>query len=57
LTGGIKRIVARQLKAQLHDGGEIALLDAPVEWPFSRRHLLRASCATDGDHCFRVAIA
>ena len=44
MSAGIKRIDARQLKAQLHDGGEIALLDAREEWPFSRRHLLLASC-------------
>ena len=40
----IKRIDARELKAQLHDGGEIALLDAREEGPFGRRHLLLASC-------------
>jgi len=39
-----RRIDARGLKAQLHDGGEIALLDAREEGPFSRRHLLMASC-------------
>ena len=41
---GTKRIDPRGLKAQLHDGGEIALLDAREEGPFSRRHLLLASC-------------
>ena len=41
---GTKRIDPRGLKAQLHDGGEIALLDAREEGPFSRRHLLMASC-------------
>jgi rhodanese-related sulfurtransferase len=40
----IKRIDARTLKAQLHDGGELALLDAREELPFGRRHLLMASC-------------
>ena len=40
----IKRIDARALKAQLHDGGELALLDAREEWPFGKRHLLMASC-------------
>src|ERR1700742_5261712 len=40
----IKRIDARALKAQLHDGGELALLDAREEQPFGRRHLLMASC-------------
>lgn len=40
----IKRIDARALKAQLHDGGELALLDAREELPFGKRHLLMASC-------------
>jgi rhodanese-related sulfurtransferase len=40
----IKRIDARALKAWLHDGGELALLDAREELPFGRRHLLMASC-------------
>jgi rhodanese-related sulfurtransferase len=40
----INRIAARALKAQLHDGGELALLDAREELPFGRRHLLMASC-------------
>jgi rhodanese-related sulfurtransferase len=40
----IKRIDARALKAQLHDGGELALLDAREELPFGKRHLLLASC-------------
>jgi rhodanese-related sulfurtransferase len=35
---------AAELKAQLHDGGEIALLDAREEWTFGKRHLLLASC-------------
>ena len=35
---------AQNLKAWLHDGGEIALLDAREEWTFSKRHLLLASC-------------
>jgi len=48
LTEGTKRIDARGLKAQLHDGGEIALLDAREELPFSRRHLLMASCVPLG---------
>jgi len=41
---GTKPINAHGLKTQLHDGGEIALLDAREEGPFSRRHLLMASC-------------
>jgi rhodanese-related sulfurtransferase len=44
LSDGIKRIDARGLKAQLHDKGEIALLDAREEGVFNRRHLLMASC-------------
>ncbi|HEX3953236.1 MAG TPA: rhodanese-like domain-containing protein [Stellaceae bacterium] len=40
----IGRIDAPQLKAQLHDGGEIALLDAREEGVFWHRHLLMASC-------------
>jgi rhodanese-related sulfurtransferase len=40
----IKCIDARALKAQLHDGGELTLLDAREELPFGRRHLLMASC-------------
>jgi rhodanese-related sulfurtransferase len=44
LTDEIRHIDARQLKAQLHDGGEIALIDAREEGVFERRHLLLASC-------------
>ena len=40
----IKRVGARELKAQLHDGSEIALLDAREEGVFNQRHLLMASC-------------
>src|SRR5580704_8407838 len=43
-----KRIDARALKAQLNDGGELALLDAREELPFGRRHLLMASCVPLG---------
>ncbi|MGH7098916.1 MAG: rhodanese-like domain-containing protein, partial [Stellaceae bacterium] len=39
----IRHIDARNLKAQLHDGGEIALLDAREEGVFGRSHLLMAS--------------
>jgi 3-mercaptopyruvate sulfurtransferase SseA len=39
----IKRVGARELKAQLHDGGEIALLDSREEGVFNHRHLLTAS--------------
>src|ERR1700682_1637749 len=44
----IKRIDAAELKAQLHDGGELALLDAREELPFGKRHLLMASCVPLG---------
>src|SRR3974390_1253077 len=41
---GVKRITAQELKAELHDGGELALLDAREELPFGRRHHLMATC-------------
>ena len=44
MANDVKRIGARDLKAQLHDGGEIALLDSREEGVFGRRHLLLASC-------------
>ena len=44
MSGQVTRIDAKALKARLHDGGEIALLDAREELPFGRRHLLMASC-------------
>ncbi|MPZ47334.1 MAG: thiosulfate sulfurtransferase [Betaproteobacteria bacterium] len=40
----IGTIDAARLKAALHDGGEIALLDARDEVPFDARHLLMAAC-------------
>lgn len=40
----IKTIDAAGLKAALHDGKEIALLDAREEVPFDARHLLLAAC-------------
>ena len=40
----VGHVTARQLKRQLHDGGEIALLDAREEGVFHARHLLLASC-------------
>jgi len=48
MGGGVKRVSAQDLKAQLHDGGEIALLDAREEWTFGKRHLLMASCVPLG---------
>ena len=44
MSDEIRRVSARQLKAYLHDGGEIALLDAREEGVFARRHLLMAAC-------------
>jgi rhodanese-related sulfurtransferase len=44
MTGDVKRLGAAELKRQLHDGGEIALLDAREEGVFHARHLLLASC-------------
>ncbi|MCG8545877.1 MAG: thiosulfate sulfurtransferase [Alphaproteobacteria bacterium] len=44
----IRRIGAADLKAQLHDGGEIALLDPREEVPFDARHLLMAACVPLG---------
>src|SRR4051795_12777582 len=44
MDGDIGHLSAGQLKAQLHDGGEIALLDAREEGVFQARHLLLASC-------------
>jgi hypothetical protein len=40
LSDGTKRIDARGLKAQLHDGGEIALLDAREERAATRMSAL-----------------
>src|SRR5258707_2729848 len=44
MADGIKGITGRELKERLHDGDEIALLDAREEGVFARRHLLMASC-------------
>jgi rhodanese-related sulfurtransferase len=48
MSDGVKRVSAQDLKAQLHDGGEIALLDTREEWTFGKRHLLMASCVPFG---------
>jgi hypothetical protein len=42
MSGSIKHIGARALKAALHDELEIALLDAREEQPFGKRHILMA---------------
>ena len=44
MTSFARTIDAAGLKAALHDGGEIALLDAREEVPFDARHLLMAAC-------------
>ena len=44
MNGNVPTIDAAGLKSALHDGGEIALLDAREEVPFDARHLLMASC-------------
>ena len=44
MSGSIKRIDARALKAALHDSLEIALLDAREELAFGERHILIAAC-------------
>ena len=48
MTHPIPQIDAKTLKAQLHDGGEIALLDAREEVPYDARHILMASCVPLG---------
>ena len=48
MNNGIRRIGAADLKAQLHDGEEIALLDPREEVPFDARHLLMAACVPLG---------
>lgn len=44
MSQSVKSITAAALKAALHDGQEIALLDAREEVPFDARHLLMAAC-------------
>lgn len=44
MSNAIQVITATELKAALHDGREIALLDAREEVPFDARHLLMAAC-------------
>lgn len=48
MSTNVRRISTEQLKAQLHDGGEIALLDPREEVPFDARHLLMAACVPFG---------
>lgn len=44
MTSFVNSIIATALKAALHDGAEIAVLDAREEVPYDARHLLMASC-------------
>ena len=44
MTNAMRMIDTPALKAALHDGKEIALLDAREEVPYSCRHLLMAAC-------------
>jgi rhodanese-related sulfurtransferase len=44
MSGSIDRISAQALKVALHDGLEIALLDAREELTFGERHILMAAC-------------
>jgi rhodanese-related sulfurtransferase len=44
MSQAIRTITARNLKSHLHDGREIALLDAREEVPFDASHLLMAAC-------------
>ena len=44
----VQQIDAATLKARLHDGAEIALLDAREEVPFDTSHILMAACVPLG---------
>jgi rhodanese-related sulfurtransferase len=44
MVAGPNGITATELRARLHDGGEIAIVDAREEGSFHERHLLMASC-------------
>lgn len=48
MSNTIRSMDAAALKAALHDGHEIALLDAREEVPYSYRHLLMAACVPLG---------
>lgn len=48
MAESIRSISASDLKAALHDGREIALLDAREEVPYHERHLLMAACVPLG---------
>ena len=44
MSSSVKSIDALSLKAALHDGDEVALLDAREELTFGERHILMESC-------------
>jgi rhodanese-related sulfurtransferase len=44
MATAVGNITAERLRARLHDGGEIAIVDAREEGSFHERHLLMASC-------------
>ena len=44
----MQMMTVAELKAALHDGEEVALLDAREEVPFDARHILMASCVPFG---------
>ena len=44
MAAGPNSITAAELRARLHNGGEIAIVDAREEGSFHERHLLMASC-------------
>lgn len=44
MNPSLKSVDAARLKAMLHDGGELALLDAREEVIFDARHVLMAAC-------------
>ena len=46
MSSPIQTITTSELKAALHDGAEIAVLDAREEVPYDARHLLMASCVS-----------
>lgn len=48
MNAAVRRIDAKTLKAALHDGGEVAVLDAREEVPYHDRHLLTAACVPLG---------
>ncbi len=44
MAARLKSITPTELRGRLHDGGEIAIVDAREEGSFHQRHLLMASC-------------